>query len=429
MTEKLQKILSRAGIASRRALEQIIDQGRVTVNGKVATIGDRYEADDILVKVDGKVVLSPDNSAVSCRVLMYHKPEGELTTLSDPQNRPTVFDHIPKPPTGRWIYIGRLDINTSGLLLFTTDGELANALMHPKYEVERTYAARIYGEVTDEQLDKLKQGVMLEDGKARFNTITYVGGEGRNAWYHVTIKEGRKREVRRLWEAVGLKVSRLIRIKYAGVELDPQLKTGQFRELTLSEINRLRKTVKLEPIAELAPALDLNQEKSTRAKKTARPNINTNSSKSRFDKDSSKTNRNSKFGDKKFGEKKFSDNRGSSKRFSDNKNSSKPFSKSSRFGDKDDNRNSFSRDGFGKDRYAKKDGFGSKSNRPHGKNFGKSSDKSFGEKSRNFGGVVSYKSTRSDDSRPGRSYNVKSRGSKGHENFSMSSRRSRNFSK
>ena len=260
---------------------------------------------------------------------------------------------------------------------------------------------------------------MLEDGKARFNTITYVGGEGRNAWYHVTIKEGRKREVRRLWEAVGLKVSRLIRIKYAGVELDPQLKTGQFRELTLSEINRLRKTVKLEPIAELAPALDLNQEKSTRAKKTARPNINTNSSKSRFDKDSSKTNRNSKFGDKKFGDKKFSDK----------KDSRKSFSKTSRFGDKDDNRNSFSRDGFGKDRYAKKDGFGSKSNRPQGKNFAKSSDKSFGEKSRNFGGVVSYKSTRSDDSRPGRSYNVKSRGSKGRENFSMSSRRSRNFSK
>lgn len=424
MTEKLQKILSRAGIASRRALEQIIDQGRVTVNGKVATIGDRYEADDILVKVDGKVVLSPDNSAVSCRVLMYHKPEGELTTLSDPQNRPTVFDHIPKPPTGRWIYIGRLDINTSGLLLFTTDGELANALMHPKYEVERTYAARIYGEVTDEQLDKLKQGVMLEDGKARFNTITYVGGEGRNAWYHVTIKEGRKREVRRLWEAVGLKVSRLIRIKYAGVELDPQLKTGQFRELTLAEINRLRKTVKLDPIAELAPALDLNQEKSSRAKKSARPNGNLNSPKSRFDKDGNKPSRNSKFGDKKFGDKKFSDK----------KDSRKSFSKTSRFGDKNENRksfgrDSFSKDGFGKDRYAKKDGFGQKSNRPQGKNFAKSSDKSFGEKSRNFGGVVSYKSTRSDDSRPGRSYNVKSRGSKGRENFSMSSRRSRNFSK
>ena len=270
MTEKLQKILSRAGIASRRALEQMIDQGRVTVNGKMATIGDRYEADVILVKIDGKVVLTPDSQKVSCRVLMYHKPEGELTTLSDPENRPTVFDHIPKPPTGRWIYIGRLDINTSGLLLFTTDGELANALMHPKYEVERVYAARIYGEVSEEQIDQLTQGVMLEDGKARFNKVTYVGGEGRNAWYHVTLKEGRKREVRRLWEAVGLKVSRLIRIKYAGIDLDPDLKTGQFRELTLNELNRLRKAVHLEPVEELAPALDLNATSSNKGRKSTK---------------------------------------------------------------------------------------------------------------------------------------------------------------
>ena len=230
MTEKLQKILSRAGIASRRALEQMIEEGRVVVNGKTANVGDRFEANEITVKIDGKVVLSPDTNQVSCRVLMYHKPEGELTTLSDPDNRPTVFDHIPKPPQGRWIYIGRLDINTSGLLLFTTDGELANALMHPKYEVERIYAARIYGEVSEEQIDALTQGVKLEDGKARFNRVVYVGGEGRNAWYHVSLKEGRKREVRRLWEAVGLKVSRLIRIKYAGIDLDPNLKSGQYRE-------------------------------------------------------------------------------------------------------------------------------------------------------------------------------------------------------
>ena len=287
MTEKLQKILSRAGIASRRALEQMIDQGRVTVNGKMATIGDRYEADDILVKIDGKVVLTPDSQKVSCRVLMYHKPEGELTTLSDPENRPTVFDHIPKPPTGRWIYIGRLDINTSGLLLFTTDGELANALMHPKYEVERVYAARIYGEVSEEQIDQLTQGVMLEDGKARFNKVTYVGGEGRNAWYHVTLKEGRKREVRRLWEAVGLKVSRLIRIKYAGIDLDPDLKTGQFRELTLNELNRLRKVVHLDPVEELAQALDLNASSSKKGRKATkapvRKTVSFNSSKEEND--------------------------------------------------------------------------------------------------------------------------------------------------
>lgn len=257
MTEKLQKILSRAGIASRRALENMIIEGRVAVNGQMATVGDRYEADAITVKIDGKTVFSPETQGVACRVLMYHKPEGELTTLSDPENRPTVYDHIPTPATGRWIYIGRLDINTSGLLLFTTDGELANALMHPKYEVERVYAARIYGDVTEEQINSLLSGVMLEDGKASFSKVNYVGGEGRNAWYHVTLKEGRKREVRRLWEAVGLKVSRLIRIKYAGIDLDPNLKTGQFRELSLNELNRLRKAVKLDPIEELAPAFDL----------------------------------------------------------------------------------------------------------------------------------------------------------------------------
>lgn len=270
MTEKLQKILSRAGIASRRALEQMIDEGRVTVNGKTASIGDRFEADSISVRIDGKEVLSPDSSSVSCRVLMYHKPEGELTTLSDPENRPTVFDHIPKPPAGRWIYIGRLDINTSGLLLFTTDGELANALMHPKFGVERIYAARIYGEVTEEQLDKLTEGVMLEDGKAKFNRVTYVGGERRNAWYHVSLTEGRKREVRRLWEAVGLKVSRLIRIRYAGIDLDPELKTGQFRELTLKEINKLRKAVNLKELTELAPSLNLDKAASEKGRKAVR---------------------------------------------------------------------------------------------------------------------------------------------------------------
>ena len=275
MTEKLQKILSRAGIASRRALEQMIDKGRVTVNGKLATIGDRYEAEEITVNIDGKSVLTPNSKKVACRVLMYHKPEGELTTLSDPENRPTVFDHIPQPPTGRWIYIGRLDINTSGLLLFTTDGELANALMHPKYEVERIYAARIYGDVTDEQVEQLQSGVMLEDGKARFNKVVYQGGEGRNSWYHVSLKEGRKREVRRLWEAVGLNVSRLIRIKYAGINLDPEIKTGQFRELNLSEINKIRSVVHLDPIDQAAPAIDLkNAAVSTRTRKASiRPSL------------------------------------------------------------------------------------------------------------------------------------------------------------
>jgi 23S rRNA pseudouridine2605 synthase len=240
MSEKLQKVLSRLGIASRRGIEKMIADGRVSCNGVIAKIGDRVEADKVQVAIDGRVVLSPSTQKPQCRVLMYHKPEGELTTLNDPEDRPTVFDHLPKPDSGRWIYVGRLDINTSGLLLFTTDGDLANALMHPRHGIERIYASRIYGEVTEEMLEQLRNGVTLEDGPAHFDKITFVGGEARNAWYHVSLKEGRKREVRRLWEAVGVKVSRLIRISYGGIELDPALKAGQYRELTLREMNRLR---------------------------------------------------------------------------------------------------------------------------------------------------------------------------------------------
>ena len=248
MSEKLQKVLSRLGIASRRGIEKMIAEGRISCNGIVAKIGDRIDADKVKVQIDGKVVLMPSTQKPQCRVLMYHKPEGELTTLNDPEDRPTVFDHLPKPDCGRWIYVGRLDINTSGLLLFTTDGDLANALMHPRQGIERIYASRIYGEVSEQMLEQLQKGVILEDGPAHFDKITYVGGEARNAWYHVSLKEGRKREVRRLWEAVGVKVSRLIRISYGGIELDPALKSGQYRELTLREINKLRRLADMEPL-------------------------------------------------------------------------------------------------------------------------------------------------------------------------------------
>ncbi len=237
------------GVGSRRELDALIAQGRVEVNGKVAKVGDRIEG-PLTVKIDGRVVLTPEDSRPQCRVLMYHKPEGELTTIKDPQDRPTVYDRLPKPEAGRWIYIGRLDLNTSGLLLFTTDGELANALMHPRGGIERVYAARIYGEVSEEDLHALTSGISLEDGMAHFDDVQYAGGEGRNQWYHVTLKEGRNREVRRLWEAVGTKVSRLIRIKYAGIELDPKLKAGQFRELTLREINKLREQADLSALKE-----------------------------------------------------------------------------------------------------------------------------------------------------------------------------------
>ena len=249
MTEKLQKVLARLGVGSRRELDALIAQGRVEVNGKIATVGERVE-DDITVKIDGKVVATPLSMTPKCRVLMYYKPEGELTTIKDPDGRPTVFDHIPKPDFGRWIYVGRLDLNTSGLLLFTTDGELANALMHPKNSIERVYAARIYGDVSDEQISKLLNGVELADGSAKFDKISRQGGDGRNQWFHVSLKEGRNREVRRLWEAVGLQVSRLIRIKYAGLSLDETLKTGQYRELSLSEINNIRAIAGLKALSD-----------------------------------------------------------------------------------------------------------------------------------------------------------------------------------
>lgn len=248
MSEKLQKVLARLGLGSRRGLEEMISQGRISVDGRTAVLGERIE-DDVTVAIDGKVVMRPGESQVKCRVLMYHKPEGELTTLKDPEDRPTVFDHLPKSEAGRWIYVGRLDINTSGLLLFTTDGELANALMHPKHGIERVYAARVYGDVSEQDLEKLQQEVTLEDGPAHFDKVEFAGGEGRNLWFHCTLKEGRKREVRRLWEAVGAKVSRLIRIRYAGIDLDPKLKTGQFRDLNASEVNRLRKLADLAPLA------------------------------------------------------------------------------------------------------------------------------------------------------------------------------------
>lgn len=245
---KLHKLLANAGIGSRRSLEAMIEAGRVEVNNKVVNLGFRTEDENITVKIDGKVVYSPRSQRLENRCLMYYKPEGEISSLSDPQNRPTVFDHLPHLEIGKWINVGRLDLNTSGLLLFTTDGDLAHALMHPRFGIERIYAVRVYGDVTDEQLEQLRQGVMLEDGLGKFDTIEDKGGDNRNHWFHVSLREGRNREVRRLWEAVGLQVSRLIRISYAGFDLDPRMKSGQYRELTLTEVNKLRAKAQLRPL-------------------------------------------------------------------------------------------------------------------------------------------------------------------------------------
>lgn len=246
MSEKLQKVLARSGVGSRREMEEYISAGRVTVDGKVAHLGDRIHANQ-QVRVDGHPVKIAAEAEQVCRVIAYHKPEGEICSRTDPEGRPTVFDRLPKIKDSRWIAIGRLDINTSGLLLFTTDGELANRLMHPKFEVEREYAVRVFGDVNDAMIQKLRTGVELEDGKANFKKVKSMGGEGINRWFHVVLTEGRNREVRRMWESQGAVVSRLIRIRYGDLLLPKHLPAGGYAEYPLEEVNYLRKLVQMSP--------------------------------------------------------------------------------------------------------------------------------------------------------------------------------------
>ncbi|MEN8168128.1 MAG: 23S rRNA pseudouridine(2605) synthase RluB, partial [Pseudomonadota bacterium] len=206
--ERLQKVLANAGMGSRREIEGWISAGRVMVNNELARLGQRVVPAD-QIKVDGRPVAHRRLEAPEREVLVYNKPEGELVTRKDPEGRRTVFERLPKLKHGRWIPVGRLDLNSSGLLLLTTDGELANRLMHPSRQVEREYAVRVMGEVSAEQLKQLTHGVELEDGPARFEEIVESGGEGINRWFHVVIMEGRQREVRRMWETVGATVNRL----------------------------------------------------------------------------------------------------------------------------------------------------------------------------------------------------------------------------
>lgn len=236
--EKLQKVLARAGFGSRRELEEWISAGRVQVNGMPAKLGDRVGASDKIL-VDGKKLASPDKDSTAQPVLLYNKPLGEICSRNDPEGRPTVFDHLPPLQHARWVSVGRLDINTTGLLLFTTDGELANRLMHPSAGIEREYAVRVMGEVTPEMLENMQRGVMLEDGVASFQGIQYAGGEGANHWYHVVLLEGRNREVRRLWESQGLKVSRLKRVRYGNIIIPSYVKAGKFVELPAKETKSL----------------------------------------------------------------------------------------------------------------------------------------------------------------------------------------------
>ncbi|QIQ22100.1 23S rRNA pseudouridine(2605) synthase RluB [Zophobihabitans entericus] len=245
-TEKLQKVLANLGHGSRRELETVISAGRVSVNGQISKLGDRVDINlSPVIRLDGHVIPLRAKDKEICRVMAYYKPEGEVCTRNDPEGRATVFDRLPSLKNARWVNIGRLDINTSGLLLFTTDGELANRLMHPRHEIEREYAVRVFGQVTEKQLFQLKKGVQLEDGMASFKVIKPQGGEGLNQWFNVVLTEGRNREVRRMWEAVEVQVSRLIRIRYGNIDLPKGLPRGGWVELDLNQVNYLRSLVGL----------------------------------------------------------------------------------------------------------------------------------------------------------------------------------------
>ncbi|HEX5126003.1 MAG TPA: pseudouridine synthase [Rhodocyclaceae bacterium] len=236
-SERIQKVLAQAGFASRRELEEWIVAGRVSVNGMPAFLGQKVGPND-RVKVNGKLI-NLRFAERTPRVLVYHKQEGEIVSRDDPEGRPSVFDRLPVLRNGRWIAIGRLDFNTCGLLMFTDNGELANRLMHPRYELEREYAARIVGELSPEQIQSLTEGIQLEDGLAKFDSLRDGGGEGTNHWYQVTLSEGRNREVRRMFESVGLTVSRLIRVRYGTTELPRRLKRGMYEEMPSEAVQRL----------------------------------------------------------------------------------------------------------------------------------------------------------------------------------------------
>ncbi|MHB8915255.1 MAG: pseudouridine synthase [Thiobacillus sp.] len=243
--ERLQKALASAGLGSRREMETWISEGRVQVNGETALLGSKVSARDI-IKVSGKRVYIRFEDKRT-RVLIYHKAEGEIVSRDDPAGRATVFDNLPKLRGAKWIAIGRLDFNTEGLMIFTTSGDLANNLMHPRFEVEREYAVRVLGELTEEMIQKLLDGVELDDGPAKLQSLFVAGGEGANRWYRVIIKEGRKREVRRLFEHLGLTVSRLTRIRFGPITLPPQLRRGQKTELEDDMVAQILEWAEMDP--------------------------------------------------------------------------------------------------------------------------------------------------------------------------------------
>lgn len=265
--EKIQKLLARAGAGSRRDMEKALAAGRVTINGREARLGDRASATDTLA-LDGKRIAVPDEG-IAGRVLLYNKPEGEICSRQDPEGRPTVFDRLPPVQSGRWISIGRLDFNTTGLLLFTTDGDLANALTHPSSVIDREYLCRVLGKVDDAMLQRLLDGVLLEDGVARFTDIVDGGGEGANHWYYVALMEGRNREVRRLWESQEVQVSRLKRVRFGNVFLPSRLRQGQWQEMTFPEVESIYKLAGL-PAPKPAKVLPKERQKIQRQQRKNR---------------------------------------------------------------------------------------------------------------------------------------------------------------
>jgi len=236
-SQKLQKVLAQSGLGSRRAMEELIASGKVKVNGAPATVGQRVTTED-LIQVGRRQIKFQVTTRLP-RVILYHKPEGEIVSRDDPRGRRSVFEKLPAIRSAKWLAVGRLDFNTCGLLMFTTSGDLANRLMHPRFEVEREYAVRIFGQLSEEQILQLRRGVRLSDGEARFEKLDLQGGDRRNRWYRVVVREGRNRLVRRMFEALGLTVSRLMRVRFGMVALPPQLKRGTWTELKESEIRTL----------------------------------------------------------------------------------------------------------------------------------------------------------------------------------------------
>ena len=269
--ERLHKVLANAGLGSRRMLEQRIQAGEIELNGSPATIGTSVHAGDRVV-IDGKQFVVATDNRGNAEVLVYHKPEGVLTTRDDPEGRPTVFEQLPRLKGARWVAVGRLDINTTGILLLTTDGELANALMHPKSGVEREYLCRVHGEVPDEVIEQLKAGVELDDGPARFDEIAVISRGNSHSWFRVVIREGRNREVRRLWDSQGFLVSRLKRIRYGGIELPRTLRRGDCETLDEEGVKQLRESTGLgapQPVLTLSPVL--HQRRASRSLTEYRP--------------------------------------------------------------------------------------------------------------------------------------------------------------